>query len=209
MVQAAPTAHGAASRERLLDVAVELFARQGYGGTSVSAICRRAGVAPTALYWHFESKEGLLAAALDRATALWTERIERYARAASDRESRLDRLVAGLRALLEEHLDELALMLSTTLHCDQLGPAVRASTHRIHERVVGSLVQGLEESLGRRVPDADLVAFTVLAHVDALAILVRRDRPSRAALDRYFAHMREMIACAATRVLERAEGEPS
>lgn len=206
MVQEASTAQGAASRARLLEIAVELFARRGYGATSVSAICRRAGVAPTALYWHFESKEGLLAAALDRAAALWTERIERQARAGATAGERLDRLLAGLRELVEEHLDALALVLSTTLHSDHFGDAVRASMDRIDARATASLVRGLEESVGRRVPDADLVAFTVLAHVDALAVIARRDRPSRESLDRLFGHMRETIACAVLRAVERAQG---
>lgn len=83
---------------------------------------------------------------------------------------------------------------------------MRGSLERIHARTIQSIARGLEESLGRRVPDADLVAFTLLAHVDALALLARRDRPSRATLDRYLRHVREMIACAATQAVERAPG---
>jgi AcrR family transcriptional regulator len=49
------TAQGAASRERLLDAAIELIAERGYSASSVEALCRRAGVAKTALYWHFGS----------------------------------------------------------------------------------------------------------------------------------------------------------
>ena len=59
----APRVRGAATRERLLDAAYVLFAEKGYAATSTAQICRRAGAVKTALYWHFDSKEGLLAAA--------------------------------------------------------------------------------------------------------------------------------------------------
>lgn len=47
-------------RARVLDAAVELFADQGYDGTSVSQVINRAGVAKGGFYHHFASKEALL-----------------------------------------------------------------------------------------------------------------------------------------------------
>ena len=54
------TARGEASRRRILDAATQLICERGYSGTSVDAVCKRAGVVKTALYWHFGSKSGLL-----------------------------------------------------------------------------------------------------------------------------------------------------
>jgi AcrR family transcriptional regulator len=54
------TAPDAGARERVLDAAVELFAQQGYDGTSVSQVIARAGVAKGGFYHHFASKEALL-----------------------------------------------------------------------------------------------------------------------------------------------------
>ena len=48
------------ARARVLDAAVELFADQGYDGTSVSQVIARAGVAKGGFYHHFASKEALL-----------------------------------------------------------------------------------------------------------------------------------------------------
>ena len=61
------------TRERVLAVTTELMARQGYSGTSISAISKAAGVMPATIYWHFESKEGLLAAVIERAAEAWFE----------------------------------------------------------------------------------------------------------------------------------------
>lgn len=48
------------ARARVLDAAVELFAAQGYDGTSVTQVINRAGVAKGGFYHHFASKEALL-----------------------------------------------------------------------------------------------------------------------------------------------------
>lgn len=51
-------------RERLLQAALELFARRGYAATSVREIVEMAGVTKPVLYYHFGSKEGLYLALL-------------------------------------------------------------------------------------------------------------------------------------------------
>src|SRR6202167_344121 len=50
------------TRERILDVALELFLAQGYDGTSLREIAEQLGVTKAALYYHFESKEDILRA---------------------------------------------------------------------------------------------------------------------------------------------------
>jgi AcrR family transcriptional regulator len=48
------------TRERILDVALELFNEQGYDGTSLREIAERLGITKAALYYHFERKEDIL-----------------------------------------------------------------------------------------------------------------------------------------------------
>ena len=50
------------TRERILDIALDLFLAQGYDGTSLREIAEQLGVTKAALYYHFESKEGILMA---------------------------------------------------------------------------------------------------------------------------------------------------
>src|SRR5689334_15909579 len=47
------------TRERILDAAIELFAAQGFAGTSLRQIAQAVGVKESAIYAHFESKEAL------------------------------------------------------------------------------------------------------------------------------------------------------
>jgi AcrR family transcriptional regulator len=53
-------------RERVIDVAVELFSKSGYAGTGVQDIGDAAGLARGALYYYIGSKDALLAEIHDR-----------------------------------------------------------------------------------------------------------------------------------------------
>jgi AcrR family transcriptional regulator len=49
-----------ATRERILEVALELFNEQGYDKTSLREIAERLGITKAALYYYFERKEDIL-----------------------------------------------------------------------------------------------------------------------------------------------------
>jgi AcrR family transcriptional regulator len=66
---------GEQSRDRILDAAEALMAEHGFAATSVSAICRASGLPASSLYWHFGSKEGLLAAVIERGAMRWIDEI--------------------------------------------------------------------------------------------------------------------------------------
>jgi AcrR family transcriptional regulator len=60
MADSASVRDGAATRARILDIALELFNEQGYDKTSLRQIAERLGVTKAALYYHFERKEDIL-----------------------------------------------------------------------------------------------------------------------------------------------------
>ena len=53
--------HRSDTREKIRAVALELFAEQGYEKTSLREIAERLGVTKAALYYHFKSKEDIVA----------------------------------------------------------------------------------------------------------------------------------------------------
>jgi AcrR family transcriptional regulator len=50
------------TRERILDVALDLFTEKGFDGASLREIAERLGVTKAALYYHFASKDDILLA---------------------------------------------------------------------------------------------------------------------------------------------------
>jgi AcrR family transcriptional regulator len=50
------------TRDRILDIALELFTSQGYERTSLRQIAERLGFSKAAIYYHFASKEDILLA---------------------------------------------------------------------------------------------------------------------------------------------------
>jgi AcrR family transcriptional regulator len=68
-----------ARREQILDIALEMFAAEGFSGTSISEIERRVGfkAGTGSFYRHFASKEELLEAAVEREVGRCMEQIRR------------------------------------------------------------------------------------------------------------------------------------
>lgn len=79
----------ARTRTRLLDAADELFFTQGIASTPVDAILELAGVSPATMYRAYGSKEGLLAAALERRHEAWLTTWDAAIERADDDQGRL------------------------------------------------------------------------------------------------------------------------
>jgi AcrR family transcriptional regulator len=84
------------TRSRLLDAAETSFAQSGYDGASVAAICQAAGVSKGAFYHHFDSKQALFLALLDR----WLDRIDPQLLVMSDDTSPVPDRLQSMTALL-------------------------------------------------------------------------------------------------------------
>lgn len=66
-----PNRQGDASREAILEAVLEIAAERGYDGTTVAAVTERSGLPASSIYWHFGSKDALLAAALEHSYREW------------------------------------------------------------------------------------------------------------------------------------------
>jgi len=190
---AARRARGQESRERLLDAAARGVAERGFAATSVSDLCARAGVARTALYWHFGSKEGLLAAAIERVGSSWIERVREDVFRHGRTLERLDALIAGWRRIAEESPEWLRLLMLVLLEKGRSSPAVREAVVGVVARAREALALGLAEGLGAALsPEArEEVATTALALLQA-TVMARALDPE-ADLDRVFGLLRRSL----------------
>src|SRR4029077_10026872 len=110
--------------ESLLAVAVAVFNERGYDGTSMEDLSRRLGISKSSIYHHVQSKEELLALALDRALDGLFSVVEQVTGGATDQVGgtaerqgpapaieRLEELVRGSVSVLADRLPYVTLLL--------------------------------------------------------------------------------------------------
>jgi AcrR family transcriptional regulator len=160
------------SRERVLDAAIELFGEQGYAATSVSSICQRAGVTKPTLYWHFESKEGLMAAVLETVVERWIERFETEASVVAAPGERLQRMTENWRQMYDTDPHLLRLPLIAAL--EQGGSErARSAVLRVWDQTAGAIASGIQNAVAVDVPDVDLVGHAVVALMNTAFVRYR------------------------------------
>ncbi|GAB4001926.1 TetR/AcrR family transcriptional regulator [Nocardioides ultimimeridianus] len=137
----------AETEQRILDAAAELFVREGYQATTLTAVADAAGVAHRTVYVRFGTKVALLRRTVDVAVAGDTEHRSVAERAWVDRAltaatltERVDALVAGSTALHRRAADlfEVALgVQSAEPEIAEAFAAGRTETRRLLRQFVG------------------------------------------------------------------------
>lgn len=163
------------TRDRILDAAERLFFVDGIGVTGVDRVAAEAGVAIATLYTHVGSKDGLLAAVLERRLAAWTAQWEAAIDAARSPRARLLALFDALIDYRASQQTQWCCFLATASErpvsehpsSDAVMRLVDADT----QALVGRLRQ-LADEAGLEDPGAT-VAQLVLLYNGALASLLR------------------------------------
>lgn len=106
----ASRSQGAETRERILDVAQELFISQGYDKTSLRDIANRLAITKAALYYYFERKEDILVELHLRLHAIGTSLLEEL-EAAPDQASRVSILPGLADQMIDFMVENRELML--------------------------------------------------------------------------------------------------
>jgi AcrR family transcriptional regulator len=79
-----PSTASTSTRERIIEVAIELFARQGYGGTSLRHIAEQLNITKAAVYHHFHTKDDIARVVVSRALDVQEAVADRLAVAGAD-----------------------------------------------------------------------------------------------------------------------------
>ncbi|MEU9478117.1 helix-turn-helix domain-containing protein [Streptomyces sp. NPDC048191] len=77
---------GNGTKARILEIARELMAKQGYAGTSIAHIANQLGTSKAGIYYHFKSKEEILDALLTKPVLAYADIAERAAQGAPPEE---------------------------------------------------------------------------------------------------------------------------
>ncbi len=167
---------GEATRQQLIDAAIETLRDHGYAGASARVVAGRAGVNQALIFYHFDSVNGLLLAALDSVSSL---RRARYGSALDGVASPAE-LVTTASSIFREDLDAghvavLVAMIAGAATTPGLGKEVAKRlapwTDFAREAVSGLLA---DSPLGSLVPP-ESVGFAVVSLYLGMEMLTQLD----------------------------------
>ncbi len=143
---------GVESRRKIVEAAAALMAERGYAGTSIAAVSRKSGLLSGSIYWHFESKEALLAAVVEEGARVWHDSLP-GPEASTDVPA----------ALFEEHPEFLRLLLLIALERREVDDVSLAAIRRVRTRARRDLrgfVVALIGPVADELPPEALEQFT-------------------------------------------------
>ena len=161
-----------ATRLRIADAAQRLFARDGYGATSMDGIAKEAGVGTRTVYAAFGAKREILSVICER----WLERARARERARDvletpDPADRVRQCAGWLTALYSADFDVVR-VLDAALDEDEETRKLLASKLRGRNRVMDHLIASVEPQLAVSLHDAQSIfrAFSAPGVYGALVI---------------------------------------
>lgn len=153
-------------RSQLLEVALEVFAREGYHGTSMDEVAEAAGVTKPVLYQHFRSKRLLYLELLDDVGGQLLEEITKAVASAEGPRQQVEtgftayyefvvsresafQLLFGSGARREEEFSEAVRRVEDTIAA-WVASLIEADLEDEHRLFLAHGIVGLAESTGRR-----------------------------------------------------------
>ncbi|MDY6850759.1 MAG: TetR/AcrR family transcriptional regulator [Thermodesulfobacteriota bacterium] len=155
------------ARERVQKAAIELFAENGYAGTSVREIVAGAGVTKPVLYYYFGSKEGLFQSILEDAANLHRGIVEEVLQGSGDALDRFIRLFDRVYQDVHEHWDIFRMVHSLIYSPPQGAPGtyLREFVLRTVEKIKDVYLQGLARNeVAEADPDTAAFLLTTLLY---------------------------------------------
>jgi AcrR family transcriptional regulator len=184
------TSPDASTRDRLLDAAIALFARQGYSSTSVADIQQACGLSPGsgALYKHFPSKKALLQEATRRQVEQMGATWDEYNRTrASDTKSALRQGAEQIWASINNNSQLLRVMFREPEALDKMIDDLwSAAASTAYERTARALSAAKDAGVSQvEDPEAtSTVLVAALAYLPIVQMLIQRT-PGKLDADRF------------------------
>lgn len=153
------------TRTRIIEAAMNLFAKNGYDVTSVSEICEAAGVSKGAFYHHFHTKEVIFQQAMEE----WLDSIDRQM--ATFRETditvpqALEQMTQMMPQVYRAALGGLPMFLEFLSHSyrdPEVLQAIASPHHRYREFFTAMIQDGIDEGSLRDV-DPELISRVIVA----------------------------------------------
>lgn len=158
------------TRERILDIALELFTERGYDKTSLRDIAERLGTTKAALYYHFARKEDILLELHLRLHALSHDAIAELA-SLDGWQARADAWPRLLDEFILKVADQRELILLHTRNPSALAALERDERHRAENETIEAAVRDLlsnpDAPIDQRVRVACSIGAVLTGLIDA------------------------------------------
>ena len=152
-------ADGEESRRRILDAAAAIAGERGYEGTSIATVSARSGLPASSIYWHFQDKDALIAAVIERSFDRWLAAMSLPGPEAGSPRERITAMAIALAKALLETPDFLRLGLMLALERRPTEPTARAKFLQVRQvagqRVTEAIRELTPELSGGVGPTAD------------------------------------------------------
>ena len=162
------------SRDRLLDVALELFASRGYAATSTAEIQKASGMSPGsgALYRHFRSKNEVLRAALRRGLdRMRNSQSWRQATTPADRWDALTQVAEAAHQTVTENADLVRLMLYEPDAARDLVDELWMRNLAFSYRTMGHALRATANETGSEIEDPEAIGAVLLAGLSYMPVM--------------------------------------
>lgn len=161
---------GGTTREKILDVATELFDESGYDGTPLSLIASKLDFTKAALYYHFKSKLDILMGILDPLLSQIDELVESAPQRFTSASERWEFMVAYSELLLS-HERAVRVLASSGIHAS-LPPEVRQriARHRVRTTELAMLPGMSEEDQVKAILLVDMLHREMVFERDRLTV---------------------------------------
>jgi AcrR family transcriptional regulator len=170
-------AHGEESRQKILDAAAEVAGERGYEGTSIALVSERSGLPASSIYWHFEDKDHLIAAVIERSFNRWLEGMGAWIppkKGATREELFRSALLRTARALTDAP-DFLRLGLMLALERRPEEASARTLFLQVREQAYKRMVAAYEAFFEGRLDGDGVRALATLAMAAADGLFVARE----------------------------------
>jgi AcrR family transcriptional regulator len=157
--------------DELLKAAVALVAERGPQRFSLREVARRARVSEAAPYWHFASKEALVAGVAEQGFTALAALMAEVRRRVKDPHRQLQQLGVAYVQFALAHPSHLRVMFGPEVHDKSAHPSLKVAAERAFSLLVGTISEG--QRAGRvRNGDPEELAVAAWALVHGLSALL-------------------------------------
>ncbi len=157
------TQRSTATREDIIVACLQLFARRGFHNTSISEIANSAGITKGAIYWHFDNKEALFAAILDKMKHNWQRMVLQSVDEVDNPRDKIEQLFENFYLLLVQDPDISIFLQRVSLESDgKYSDLLSDAFERTADFIATIFEEGKQSGIFNPDLGAKLIAYTII-----------------------------------------------